>query len=133
MTRIALAVRALYRGSQLAKVETWKKASVATTALTGLLSALVGLAVTVGWLERVDPQLIMEISSALVTLVTLVLGYFQIATTDKIGLTDPRRRAQPERLPEHPDKRLPPAADDPSEHSSYSAHDDAFGPWHDPD
>lgn len=86
MIRISLAVRALYQGTQLAKVETWKKAGVATTVLTGFLSALVGLAVSFGWLDQVDPQTIMEVSSALVTLVSLVLGYLQVATTEKIGL-----------------------------------------------
>lgn len=90
MIRISLAVRALYQGSQLAKVETWKKAGVATTVLTGFLSALVGLAVSFGWLDEVDPQTIMEMSSALVTLVSLVLGYLQVATTEKIGLRDAR-------------------------------------------
>lgn len=93
MIRISLAVRALYQGTQLAKVETWKKVGMATTVLTGFLSALVGLAVSFGWFDEVDPQTIMEMSSALVTLVSLVLGYLQVATTEKIGLRDSVRPA----------------------------------------
>lgn len=88
--RIALMIRALYRGAQLARVETWKKKGVALAAVSGLLSALVGIAVTFGWLSDVPPQLIMEVSSALVSLVMFALGYLQVATTEKIGLPDRR-------------------------------------------
>lgn len=91
--RIALMIRALYRGAQLARVETWKKKGVAIAALSGLLSALVGIAVSFGWLDDVPPQLIMEVSSALVSLVMVVLGYLQIATTEKIGIADRRTGA----------------------------------------
>jgi hypothetical protein len=105
---IALAIQALYRGSQLAKVETWKKAGVAATVMTGFLSALVGLAVSFGWLDQVDPQTIMEISSALVTLVSVVLGYLQVATTEKIGLGG--GPAQSERVQSVPDQAEPKSA-----------------------
>lgn len=84
--KAVLIIRALYQGAQLSKVETWKKVSVATAAMTSLLSAFAGLAISFGWLENVDPQTIMEASSALVTLISLVLAYFQVATTEKIGI-----------------------------------------------
>jgi hypothetical protein len=80
-------IEALYRGRQLANVETWKVAGAAAAALSGLLSALVGIAVSQGWLSNVSPETIMEVSSALVTLVSAVLTYLQIATTKKIGLS----------------------------------------------
>ena len=48
MKHIPAIIEALYRGRQLAKVETWKVASTATAAVTGLLSALVGIASAMG-------------------------------------------------------------------------------------
>lgn len=84
--KIAFLVRALYQGVQLSRVETWKKAGVATAAMTAFLSALVGFAVSFGWIGEVDVKTIAEVSSALVTLVGAVLAYFQVATTEKIGI-----------------------------------------------
>ena len=129
--KVALAIRAIYQGTQLAKVETWKKAGVATTVLTGFLSALVGLAVSFGWLDEVDPQLIMEMSSALVTLVSLALGYLQIATTEKIGLRS-ARPAGSDGVPEPAAESVPSSAEnEPRNHPRASAIDDAFGHWSD--
>lgn len=126
--KIALVIRALYRGVQLAKVETWKKAGVATAAMTGFLSAAIGLAVAFGWLSEVDPQMIMEVSSVLVTLVSLVLGYLQIATTEKIGMPD--HSHQSEQLPGSAGQNVQgPAETQPRSDPRYSAHDDAFGDW----
>ena len=124
--KVALAIRAIYQGTQLAKVETWKKAGVATTVLTGFLSALVGLAVSFGWLDEVDPQLIMEMSSALVTLVSLALGYLQIATTEKIGL---RERVKPDSVPESAAAAVSGTAEDEPRSPKRSAIDAAFGHW----
>lgn len=86
MNKILYAIRALKAGVQLANVETWKKRGVAVALVTALLSALAGLALTFGWLEEVDTQTIAEVASALVTLVGVVLGYLQVATTEKIGI-----------------------------------------------
>lgn len=86
MKRIATAIEALYRGRQLANVETWKNAGVATAALSGLLSLVSGIAVSQGWLDAVPDELIMGVSSGVVTLVSAVLAYLQVATTEKIGV-----------------------------------------------
>ena len=86
MKLVLLIIQALYRGVQLSKVETWKKVSVATAVVSALLSALVGIAVLLGWMDNIPPEKIMEVSSAIVTIVFAVLGYFGVATTEKIGI-----------------------------------------------
>lgn len=82
-------IDALYRGRQLAHVETWKVAGTAVAALSAFLTALAGIATAMGWLDAIPAQTILEVSSAIVTLVFTVLGYLQVATTEKIGLADP--------------------------------------------
>ena len=83
---LLLIIRAMRKGVMLGNVEVWKNAAVAIAALTSLLSALAGIAVRMDWIgQEIDPQLIMELSSALVTVVTLILAYFGVATTEKIG------------------------------------------------
>ena len=87
---LLLIIRAMRKGVMLGNVEVWKNTAVAIAALTSLLSALAGIAVRMNWIgQEIDPQLIMEVSSALVTIITLVLAYFGVATTEKIGL-EPR-------------------------------------------
>jgi hypothetical protein len=39
-----------------------------------------------GWLDAVSPQVILEVSSVISSLVLAVLGYLQVATTEKIGM-----------------------------------------------
>jgi hypothetical protein len=81
-----IAIRALQKGVMLSNVETWKRTSVALAVLTSFLSLLAGFAVSMGWLQTaIPPEVIMEVSSALVTIVTLVLAYFGVATTERIG------------------------------------------------
>ena len=89
MKRIPAVIAALYRGRQLANVETWKVASTATAALSAFLTALAGIALMSGWIDEVPSEHILAFSSWAVTGVSLVLGYLNVATTKKIGLTDP--------------------------------------------
>jgi hypothetical protein len=89
MKRIPALIEALYRGHQLANVATWKANGTRLAAMSGFLSALVGIATAMGWLDEVSPQTIMEVSSALVTIVSAILAYLQVATTEKIGLPAP--------------------------------------------
>lgn len=136
MIRIALAVRALYRGAQLAQVETWKRVSVATTALTGFLSALAGLAFAFGWIPQVPAELIVEASSGLVAIIMAVIGYLQVATTEKIGL-EPKRPSAPSPAADRVDRSnaggLQPMPDSPGDQRPDPGHrggvDDALGPW----
>lgn len=53
MKRLTAAIGALYRGRQLANVETWKNVGVATAALSGLLSFAAGIALSAGGMEAV--------------------------------------------------------------------------------
>jgi hypothetical protein len=87
MKKLALIIRALNKGQQLARVETWKKASVAIAVMSSFLSALSALAVQQGWLTAMlEPELVMAVSSLLVSVVMAVLAYFGVATTEKIGV-----------------------------------------------
>ena len=96
MGALLILIRVLHRGSMLSNVEVWKSASVALALLTSVLSGLVGIALNLGWIEHeIDPQVLAEVSSALVTLITLVLAYFGVATTEKIGL-DPKTNRRPD-------------------------------------
>jgi hypothetical protein len=79
-------LRALRYGAELTNAEVWKTRATAIAALTGLLSAVTGFAAAQGWLEAIDPQTIMEVSSALVTIVSAVLAYFQVATSGRVGV-----------------------------------------------
>jgi hypothetical protein len=81
-------IEALYRGRQLSHVETWKSIGVATSAVSGLLAAIAGIAVSQGWLDEIPIETITGVSSGLVTLVSAVLTYLQVATTKKIGLAE---------------------------------------------
>jgi len=87
---VLLAIRALRKGAMLSNVETWKRTSVALATLTSFLSLLAGFAVSMGWLQTAIPaEVIMEVSSALVALVSIILAYFGVATTEKIGFGVP--------------------------------------------
>jgi hypothetical protein len=109
-------VRALRYGAELRQAEVWKNRATALAAVTGLLSALVGLAVTRGWMQEIDPQTIMEVASALVTLVSAVLAYLQVATSARVGVGKTAAQAvppvieapapQPFLVPEPPPERV---------------------------
>lgn len=87
MNRLVLLFSALRYGSQLSNVEAWKIGGVAVASLTGLLSALTGLAATFGYLPSgVSEETLVQASSAIVTLVGMALAYLQVATTKKIGI-----------------------------------------------
>ena len=79
-------LRALRYGAELSNAEAWKTRATAIAALTGLLSAVTGFAAAQGWLAAIDPQTIMEVSSAVVTIVSAVLAYFQVATSGRVGV-----------------------------------------------
>jgi len=79
-------LRALRYGAELSNAEAWKTRATAIAALTGLLSAVTGFAAAQGWLEAIDPQTIMEVASALVTIVSALLAYFQVATSGRVGV-----------------------------------------------
>ena len=83
-------LRALRYGAELTNAEAWKTRATAIAALTGLLSAVTGFAAAQGWLEAIDPQTIMEVSSALVTIISAVLAYFQVATSGRVGVSKGR-------------------------------------------
>jgi hypothetical protein len=96
MERLILLIRALRYGNELKNVESWKRGGVTIAALTGLLSALSGLAVTFGYIpEAVSEEMIMQLSSAIVTIVGVILAYLQIATTKKIGVKSPNEPEPP--------------------------------------
>ncbi len=80
---------ALYRGRQLTHVETWKVAGTGIAALSAFLTALAGVAVAMGWFAEIPAKTILEVSNVLGTLVFTVLGYLQVATTEKIGFSGP--------------------------------------------
>jgi fumarate reductase subunit D len=93
-------VMALFRGDELLHVEAWKKGGAAAAVITAILSALVGIAVARGWVpaDVVTTESIAVLSSALVSVVGVVLGYLQIATSRRVGL---RRRDDDGMLDEH--------------------------------
>ena len=112
-------LRALRYGAELTNAEAWKTRATAIAAVTGLLSAVTGFAAAQGWLEAIDPQTIMEVASALVTIVSAVLAYFQVATSGRVGVgknqdreVDPAPLPFPEAsAPRSGDRRLEPEPD----------------------
>ena len=86
MTKLLYLFQVLRYGSELTHAEAWKARATAIAALTGVLSAVTGYAVSQGWLAEIDPQTIMEVSSAVVTIVSAVLAYFQVATSGRVGV-----------------------------------------------
>lgn len=78
-------IRVLQKGVTLSNAETWRKTATATAALSAFLTALVSFGVSQGWFEQIDPQTIMEISGALVTLAFTVLSYLGVATDENQG------------------------------------------------
>ena len=120
-------LRALRYGAELTNAEAWKTRATAIAAVTGLLSAVTGFAAAQGWLEAIDPQTIMEVASALVTIVSAVLAYFQVATSGRVGVgknqdreVDPAPLPFPEAsAPRSGDRRLEPETDR-----------KRFAPWH---
>jgi hypothetical protein len=100
MTKLLYLFQALRYGAELTHAEKWKARATAIAAVTGLLSAVTGFAAAQGWLAAIDPQTIMEVSSALVTLVSAVLAYFQVATSERLGLgKNHDREVDPSPLP----------------------------------
>lgn len=95
MNQLLQMFRVLRYGAELRHAEAWKKRATAVAALTGVLSALTGIAVARGWLHDIDPQTIMEVASALVTLVSAVLSYFQVATSARVGVGKTAAEALP--------------------------------------
>lgn len=78
---------ALKAGYELSNATAWKRGGVAVASLTALLSALSGIAVSQGWLPSdIPPETIMQISSGIVALVGVFLGYVQTATTTRMGI-----------------------------------------------
>ena len=81
------AVRALQKGVALSNVKAWRTTGTALAATSAFLTALVSFAISQGWLtDQVDPQLIMSVSSLIVTLVFTVLGYLGVATDEEQGI-----------------------------------------------
>jgi hypothetical protein len=82
-------MKALYQGYQLPNVEAWKKSGLLLTVVSALTSAAVGFAVSKGWMPPIPEETVMEISSALVSVISMFLSYLMVATTEKIGLRKP--------------------------------------------
>lgn len=78
---------ALKQGAALRHASTWKNVSVATALLTSVLTALLTVANTAGWIPigLIDEATLNTISGTIVSIVTLVLGYLGIATDETMG------------------------------------------------
>jgi hypothetical protein len=87
------ALQALRYGYELADADIWKATGAATAAVTGFLSALAAIAVSLGWFPaEIPPETIMGVSSGIVALVSTFLGYLQIATSKRVGMgTQPKK------------------------------------------
>lgn len=103
MTKLLYLFQALRYGAELTHAEKWKARATAIAAVTGLLSAVTGFAAAQGWLEAIDPQTIMEVASALVTIVSAVLAYFQVATSGRVGVGKSKYREVEPGEPPFPD------------------------------
>jgi hypothetical protein len=80
-------IEALNQGQELTHVQAWKNLGVITSAVSSVLSGLVGIAVSQGWLSDIPPETIMLLSSGLVTLAAGLVTYLQVATTTKVGFS----------------------------------------------
>ena len=109
MTKLLYLFQALRYGAELTHAEKWKARATAIAAVTGLLSAVTGFAAAQGWLEAIDPQTIMEVASALVTIVSAVLAYFQVATSGRVGVGKGKYREVEPAAPPFPDAPEPTA------------------------
>ena len=83
--KVTYMFNALYAGSKLLHVKPWKEAGAGIALVSAFLSAVVGLAVSYGWIDKIDDETIMKVSSVLVTGVSVILWFIQVATTEKIG------------------------------------------------
>jgi hypothetical protein len=86
MSETSNPIEALNQGQELTHVQAWKNLGVITSAVSSVLSGLVGIAVSQGWLSDIPPETIMLLSSGLVTLAAGLVTYLQIATTKKLGI-----------------------------------------------
>lgn len=86
LNHISNIITALEKGKELDSVEEWKKSGVLTSLITSVFSLGAVIAVNQGWIqESIPPEVIMTISGIAVSVVTLFLGWVQVATTKKIG------------------------------------------------
>lgn len=79
---------ALKQGVALRHASTWKNVSVATALLTSVLTALLTVANTAGWIPvgLINEATLNTISGAIVSIVTLLLGYLGVATDETMGV-----------------------------------------------
>lgn len=97
-------IAALRAGQELPHTTGVKWSGIAVTAVSLVLTALSGLALSRGWIQAdIPPEQIYELSSILVCVVLVALGYIQAATTPRVGLLPPDRHDPPAG---RPDERL---------------------------
>lgn len=80
--------QALKQGYALTHAETWRNVSNATALLTSLLSALLSFAITSGMIPDglITGDALAAMSSGIVSIVTLLLAYFGVATDKNAGV-----------------------------------------------
>jgi hypothetical protein len=85
MTILSKFVEPLKKGHQLENVTAGKKVAVATAGTTFVASVITAILASNGLLHFAPPEVIMTVSSLIVSGVSAVLGYLTVATTQKIG------------------------------------------------
>jgi len=77
----------LKEGSELDNSDDIKKTAALLTVISFILTSIGGLALSQGWIANEIPsEVIMTISSTLVSAIFAVLGYIQVVTNKKIGI-----------------------------------------------
>lgn len=80
-------IGALRAGQELPHTTGVKWAGLAFTAVSLVLTALSGVALSRGWIQtEIPPEQVYALSSLLVSAVLGALGYIQAATTTRVGL-----------------------------------------------
>lgn len=88
-------------GSEVANVEAWKKGGVNVLHLTGLLSALLGIAYQFGWLKvELPPDLVASVAAMLVSLGSVAGMVFTVVTSKRAGIL-PAREEPAVDIPAH--------------------------------
>lgn len=83
---------ALAQGHQLKNSREWKTGGAALSALTAILSAIVGVGVAFGVIPRgvISIEVVSSVSAAIVAIVGSVMSYLSIATSKTVGLKKDR-------------------------------------------
>lgn len=77
--------KAVKKGEQLKNVNAWKEGGVAISVVTSILSAALGVLYSLDMIPQVDEMSVIQVSASIVSVVSFILTYIQVATTKRIG------------------------------------------------